>query len=642
MRDYYPSGSKNSYRAPKVHKPKDIGQQLSAAANQQQMIYRKRQKAQQRYARVPEPERDIVDVVTEEARLTEFLLNWYAALGVGSAEENPRVQLEPRGGNAPLESFLLLLLIALGLVTGTAAEVRAHGLSRGLGGTIREPHADPEANAGRPGPDPEPEPNPSEPPNVESEPLPHGSEFLQEGSGFKRVPREATQFDGDPFETKNRRRGDDHDRPQTHHHEYDPEHDPDHTRDDPTPQHALGNATIYPATKLSMYMRRLINSAAVAPTLLIPAFRKLGFDPNEKLEFSEIRWGATNMNQHRTLKLTPIEVVAQLATTEKISDDIRPKCDRGRELVNKIQDTRRFTNFFSYHVVDPLKFEFVAMGTRLIVEKLRKLGFDPDAPASLYEVEGRSVRHPEHLKLHEDSFKRYADLGNILKIEKDGVDHYFAIVPHHPDMLIRVPAIHGNLWKVWMAEHGKKLLYKDPDSLTANLRFAPILKEKSGHTELNYGRTVIEHIFKPIVENTIKSLSSLVMNETPAVTALHMVLGLYVPLYDFGRALVTDDFNSAVAFLALEFVPITLSTGKRVVTGLFVGSKLPHSISKIFKKVEETVPTAYNMVKDLHGLGFIKRSRQLGRGFQQHARNREDHGHGDGALDEAADENNAS
>jgi hypothetical protein len=480
------------------------------------------------------------------------------ALGVTPEPASTPPNVQPRWGNAPISSFALMILIVLGLVTGTMAEIRMRISASGRLG--------------------------------------------------RRVPRDAFSVDGDVTEPKARRRGDDHDRPLTHQHEYDPATDPDHERDhDPNYWNTHRNATIYPGAKLSPFMRDLINSAAVGAVLLIPAIRKLGFDPNERLTVHLSEFGNTNIAQTRRSTISPIEVIMHYTTTEKIADSFQPTGERAIQFKNLVTDSKKYgiDNFFTTHVVKPLIFEFTREGTQKILDKLTTFGIGPNDNASLFEVSGRG-RKKATLAQHEDAFVRHADLGAILKVEKHGRARYFAVVPHHPELVIEVPSITGDVWKGWMAEKGKSLLFKDPSELPSGLRYAANQKEATALDSLDWVKNVVENILKPIVENSVTVLSSLVCNEYPVVTAAHTAAGLFVPFYDFGRAFFNGDMPAAAIFLGLEFIPLAGSLGKQVFKTVYNGARLPHTIRRMLKKFELTTGLIFDKGKDMHGLGFLK------------------------------------
>ncbi|HTH77151.1 MAG TPA: hypothetical protein VL635_22405, partial [Trinickia sp.] len=336
--------------------------------------------------------------------------------------------------------------------------------------------------------------------------------------------------------------------------------------------HSMRNATIYPSEKLSEEMHSLINSVASFETLLAEPLGKFGYDPNEGLPFDVTYLG--QQHHHGSTKvLTASEVVQHFTTSQRSGLHLMGQSPRATKLVQLINDEKykenSDENFLTVEALNPLKKNHRKRMTNAILQKFEEFGIDGEDTVLLREVDYRK-RAGDILGGAQHHTK--SSLGAIIDIEKDGETQRYAIVPHHPDYVIRIPS-NDKLWIQWMKHTGKALFFRNLDAIPSHARFATEVKPRSEDRRTRTVESAISHTVKPIVEKTIEHMTSLVTNDTPIEEAYHSILGLYIPYYDFGKSILKKDLKGAVLFLGFEFMPKVGSGVKQIVRGVFRGAR---------------------------------------------------------------------
>ncbi|WP_206956386.1 hypothetical protein [Trinickia acidisoli] len=423
-----------------------------------------------------------------------------------------------------------------------------------------------------------------------------------------RVPRSADLHDGHAHH-HNRRRGDDHRDPEephprrrgnAHHHHHPPTYD---AAGYPI-RHGLQNATNYPAERLSEYMQDLINAVESFESAITPALRKLGFEPDELLPVGTVHLGQLDVaGGMQNRMMTAVEIAEHFTTTERHGLDILGQSERANKLIKQLKGKKKHKpkNFFEREALNPLKHKFNKIGRKTILERLAAFGINDDDTATLKRVYARG-RVNANIGALQDRVT--GDLGSIIEVEKNGEIQRFAVVPHNPDLIVRISANHEQ-WQRWMKETGKTLFFKNPGTLPAHVHFFIDKVERDKHDRRNPSAFyAVEDILKPIVENTVQHMSNLVTNETPFEEAMHTIVGLYIPYYDFGRATLQGDFKSAYLFLGFELIPYGAEGAKLLVKASFRGARLGSASRTI---VDDVIPEAYGKMKDVNGMGILNK-----------------------------------
>jgi hypothetical protein len=356
-----------------------------------------------------------------------------------------------------------------------------------------------------------------------------------------------------------------------HHTKPDPERDSDgdHTHDSHRRNDAenianpLQDSVVYPEDKLSSWMKNVFNSLESIGVMLGPALRAIGFEPDELIEVKPSISGTEHIPM-ASRNVTAAEFCMHLSTEGYEKFRLNPVTERGNELKRIIEEKGRHgeNNFLTKEVLNPIKQKHMEEGAKAIGNKFRDIDdIFLDHAATLYHVKGRTP-----VKVHMSA--SYAasirgELGNIVKISgaNGAAARYFAIVPHHPDLVIQVPDPNSNeKWRSWMASTGKHLFFSDPSIFRGSSTFSVEEQDISG--ERSFGvlrssgvlRGAVRHTLEPIVDGTMKHMTTLMGHDTPADDVLKRILG-FIPFYDFAKSATGGQYKKAMVFLGFDLIP---------------------------------------------------------------------------------------
>jgi hypothetical protein len=357
----------------------------------------------------------------------------------------------------------------------------------------------------------------------------------------------------------------------------------------------LENAVVYPEDRLSPWMRGLINSVESVFSLLGPPLRKIGFEPDEKIDVKIVRssGGATGI-QPQKMKMTAAEFAMYVTTERSPGYAVVPMTGRGRELKNLLTDSEKYReeSFFSKEAIHPIKHKYKHDGMKAIGDKFAEKGVFMEHMATLYHVRANVPGED----ISSDTARTYdADLGTIVRLEGE-TPRFFAIIPHHPDLVI--PAVDPTselAFGEWMQKTGKYLFFRDADALDSETYFFSTEESRNNIAHPNDTlRGAVAHTLKPIISETMKHMTDLVVNETPAERVLNKVLGLFVPFYDVGKALKDGNYEQAMVFLSFEMIPYVGKGAKLLFKTTFKGvaaraaaDQVGKWAGKAFKKATE-------------------------------------------------------
>ncbi len=376
----------------------------------------------------------------------------------------------------------------------------------------------------------------------------------------------------------------------------------------------LTNATVYPAEKISQYMRDLINSVGSFEDLIAPGLKKLGLTPDSPLVVTTVHDGELNSQTNsgsQTKIISATEVVQHFCTTEKNALTMTPDSQNAAKLIGRIKHIWKHhrQNFFEHEGIKPIKHKFKHEGLDIIGKKLEAYGINLEDSATLYYVDGTAAK--SFVGSMQPHTGHRATLGSILEVERDGEILRFAIVPHTHNMVVsNVPRDAGQ-WARWMRSIGKHLFFQDPSAIPERTEFfvTPAIATESN--SLDTVKLGIIHTLRPIIDQTLKSMADLVSNASPVANAFHAVLGTAIPYYDFGKAVIEGDFKNAAVFLGFELVPYVGSAAKWVVRAKFIGKHLGETPQRIAQAVvgagdNIAAETSYGVVQTANGLGTFK------------------------------------
>lgn len=578
-------------KAVKGTKPHDAARQLLRIEKMVRLNYTKPAGPTnlQPHSSTSTPEPDIAAAIVQVGGLIHFFLE------IMEASRDRSITVRPRWGRAPISSGALFFLVFLNLLTSTAAG--PYRDKRSSGGAKRFTAEELE--------------NMRQRLNLT---VAHSNGNNNPVSNLDNHPRGDLNnvIPNDPTQTHRRRLGDTHDRPVAH-----PAHDPDF---DPTYNWDLdddldmnwdiyshnlnaGDATVYPIEKISVFMEKLITAASSLPDLIARVLRKMGIDPNKEL--SANIYQIDQDHPVTASSVTPIELVMHFCTSERLGFQVTAASDETADFIERITNSNEYhrDSFLSRRVLKPLEHGFRNKGEAAILEKLKEFGINPDDKATLRRVTANRRVHTE-IGVRGNAADREGDLGTIIDVEKDGEIQRFAIVPHHPNGIIRLPHNHQQ-WKGWMHREGKALFFRDPGALPHHVRFHIDIVEGSP-SPIDTVHKAIKKTLKPIVKRTLEHIVRLMTHNSTGYDAVHMILGLYVPYYDFARAVMNDDHEGALIILGFELVPMAGDSVKK----LFRIKKIPipKSIKLISNDVNghEVASQAFESAKTVNGLGFFK------------------------------------
>jgi hypothetical protein len=434
----------------------------------------------------------------------------------------------------------------------------------------------------------------------------------------------------DPTKAHRRRLGDTHDRPVAE--EYDPHRpynwnileDLDMGMDLYAYTWNASDATVYPIEKTSVFMEKLITTAGSLPDLIRPVLWKMGIDP--KKEMSAFIGQADQPMPVYAEPVTPMLLVLHFCTVEKLGYQVIGADQETIDFIDRITDLEiyEYENFVTKRALKPVEHGFRKGGEVAILEKLKEFGVDPEDKAILRRVTARRRGHVE-IGTRGDNALVKGDLGTIIDVEKDGTIQRFAIIPHLPLGIIRIPHEHQQ-WKTWMRTLGGiELFFRDPAALPERAHLH-IDRDEGDSSPIDTVQKAVKYTFKPIVKNTLAHMQSLIHDHSTGWEMMHMTLGLYIPYYDFVRATINNDYSGALWVLGFELVPKIGDTAKRLFTmkKIHIPDSITESIKKIpasdaLKKVGKKIKNwgqnlyenGVDTAKSMNGLGFFVKRPKL-------------------------------
>lgn len=366
----------------------------------------------------------------------------------------------------------------------------------------------------------------------------------------------------------------------------DPEHDSRHKRRPHSHEHSLQGAVAYPEDKLSPWIKKVFNSVESLVTLCGSALRAIGFEPDELIEVHRSVSGMEHIPVPPK-NVTAAEFAVHLTTEGNEKSRLKPLTDRGRELQQIITDKGRYgkDNFLAKEVLSPIKRKHIEDGMQAIGDKFIDIDrIFLDDSVTVYHVKGQMP-----LKVHLSSSYVAAikgELGTIVKIPGRGgtLTRYFAIVPHHPDLVIQVPDPNSQeRWNTWMATTGKHLFFNDPSIFPGGSTF-PVEEQDLTGLERAAGmlRGAVHHTIKPIVDGTMQHMTELVSHETLAEKALGRILG-FIPFYDFAKSIIDGKYEKAMVFLSFDLIPYVGKGAKILVRATFRSTPTHLAVDQVAK-----------------------------------------------------------
>ncbi|HVW50050.1 MAG TPA: hypothetical protein VHC91_06545 [Trinickia sp.] len=367
------------------------------------------------------------------------------------------------------------------------------------------------------------------------------------------------------------------------------------------------NVIVYPSQTLSPYMRKAISSVQSFEQVAAFALKRAGYNPHENLPVAIIHItggidvsGSVPAGTRQETTRTPIEILQHFCTTDRGGLDILGESPTARKLIGEIRTMeKKGENFFEKKGVEQIKWRTIHDGIDVFMEKLADFGINRSDKAKFYHVEMRGRR--TEFGAAESNHHR-AELGSIIETQKDGETQRYAIVPHHPNLVFKVPTDPAG-FRSWMTLVGTRLLYRDPSALPANPRFVTTLVEQAGSHRLDTVRTAVKHTLHPIIGNTVKKMADLVTRESTFTEAFNTILGCYIPFWDAGRAIYQGDYKSAAIFVGFEIVPYLNKFKKWVFKTNYVGKTIP---AEQAAQGNEWVSVGFDGIKTANGLGFFK------------------------------------
>jgi hypothetical protein len=273
--------------------------------------------------------------------------------------------------------------------------------------------------------------------------------------------------------------------------------------------------------------------------------------------------------------ITAAEYVVYLTTDGHEKYRLKPLTDRARELENIITEKGRYgkDNFLSKEVLKPIKRRLRSEAIEAIGKKFEDIDqIFLERRATLYCVKAEMPPKIGYSGASVTSFK--GELGTIVEIPGPEATRYFAIVPHHPAMVIQVPDPNsGEKWSTWMATTGKHLFFSDPGSLPRRSIFS-VKEEKPSHFEHLDAtlRRAVLHTITPIVDGAISHMTELVSHESPAEKGINRIMS-FVPFYDFSKSVMEGQYKKAVVFLSFDMIPYVGKSAKILLKTTFAGAR---------------------------------------------------------------------
>lgn len=299
--------------------------------------------------------------------------------------------------------------------------------------------------------------------------------------------------------------------------------------------------------------------------------------------------------------VTATVIVQHFCTTAKIGLTVTADTEQAATLITAIRNVEnKGENFFEKEGLKPIQQKFKHVGLNLIGDKLVEFGVFLEDKGTVHYVQGRRSFNPNTGSLRGHYTKR--DLGTIIRVEENEIRH-FAIVPHHPDLVIPAPDPGDTVeWDRWMSETGRYLFFRNPDVLSSQPDFTTYHEDGDEVNPKGTVRGGVRHTINPMVDRTVKHMADLVSNDTPITATIHTILGLYIPYYDFARSLLRGEYKKAITFLGFELIPYVGHGAKTFVKTRFKGTLIHSAVNHL----EKRVPAAFNAVKDTYGMGVIE------------------------------------
>lgn len=335
----------------------------------------------------------------------------------------------------------------------------------------------------------------------------------------------------------------------------------------------LANKVVYPEEKLSPWMRGLINSVESVVSLLGPPLRKIGFEPDERVDVKIVypRDGIVRVRP-RQIKMTAAEFAMYVTTEQSPGYSVVSVTERGYKLKRLLTGSEKYgkESFFSKEAIRPVMHKYKHEGFRAIEDKFGKLGFFMERMATLYHVKANipgEVISSAFAKTYD------GDLGTIVRLEGE-TPRFFAIVPHHPDLVISAVDPTSELeFGDWMRETGKYLFFREPDALSSETYFFSAEENRNNidHPSDTL-RGAVMHTLKPIITQTMQSMTDLVVNDTPVERTAEHVLGLCIPAYDFIKMIKEVNYKKAIVLVSFELIPYVGKGAKVLLKTTFRGA----------------------------------------------------------------------
>lgn len=238
------------------------------------------------------------------------------------------------------------------------------------------------------------------------------------------------------------------------------------------------------------------------------------------------------------------------------------------------------------------------LGTQEITKKLSALGVNGSKNATLLCPIFYTNEHATLTPVGAARHHHEGHLGYIIRVKGERESQDFAILPHHPEMVIRIPK-HPNAHHHWLArwiETRRNLFFKFNTDYSRVTRYtATILDENIKVSDAT------EKIVNLIFDHTFSSLKKLAYQATELNDFLETMRGLFMPGYDLGAALRDKDYASSVMYFGLDVIPNVLPV-KTIVVRLATKVKTRinklRGITKLVNTGEDLGSQARNVVKD--------------------------------------------
>ncbi|KAA0088975.1 hypothetical protein CIW54_08810 [Paraburkholderia sp. T12-10] len=558
-------GQRQQHKVKKEAKPQDTANHLGHAKKLANMKYVKSQKAKRPSAGpVETPERDIVEAINEIALPIERYLALAHAIARQLAPSTLSTSAPPGSGNSPFLSFVYFLLIALGVVTSTAAEVNSHIPPVRIGSrSTSEPDVETQPDTAPPeAADADLADADFAEPDFDDAPTagvgPSSVQVFEPGS-----PQQAAQA---PVAATSIHTEDTHDRSKRSVHE--------------------GNKLQIPVTwgspRPSFLAKRMLGAAPTREQVYRLAIQAKGFDPDQRYSFDD-NWQTFSQNvntaNHRMDRtLTHIQIALDADTLQlpflvrrSPHDLYLPKDDL-------------FDAAYKFHIKTSKE-----QGLLEISNELSKYGVHSSTKINMFAV---TVN-----KKHGDARERFksirGDRGFIFEVTFPTGVRYFAITPLDDAMVFPIPKSIP-LYK-WLEQH-KQLFFK-PETNFNELN--DLYSTRTIQYSMN-ARVAVGHVVNALVDDALSKIRSLAYGETELQQFMHLARGMVDPigLYDIWRAWDTGDDTSLALSGGAFIFPYVRKGGAKTLKFVtthtkwlksFVKSKFASRINNAAEIADETI-----------------------------------------------------